>query len=223
MIGRDVTHALAHDTYGTLGCYGRRGAAFFLVSCDHVLRARSSGPAWHVLSRRLGRPRASNARWTGDSLVSATRAVADLAAAQLLALPPEPADRLPGEVVLATGVDRLTGLAAPVEGAPVFVVGARTGLHVGEVASARTQERLPHPIFGPRAFELQFSILLRPSPQGGPLPGDSGAPVITEQGELIGFLGSEVRSCLAPAAAESVAYCIPASEGLARLGIELLL
>ena len=209
--------------FGTIGCVGLRGGRTVVVSCDHVLVAgpfvaRSRIQLFEELSFS---PQDPIAQYLGCTLVDEAASVADLACAPILVQPPGDPGRLPNRLP-SSGRIRIQGLGEPREGLGVFLWGAVTRRYItGTVVEPASRETLPHPRWGLRAFELQFSIQV--SPARAPQIGDSGGPILTRSGFLVGFLQAGQSVCRIDAAGNCISYGVPAAEGLRRLGVRILL
>lgn len=205
--------------FGTTGCLARKGGVVHVVTCDHVINtlgAPEGGPV--TLFPKFGSsPQSPIAEFRGLSLVTASSSVADLAAAPL-ALPEPPEPSLLPEPLPGTGMRHVTGLIPPHEGMEVSIWGARTeGYHRGSIFAAASEEVLPHPKYGARRFDLQMAI--RIDPAFIPEVGDSGGPILTGTGRLVGFLAGGPQSCRIEAPDLCIAFGIPAAEALQRLGL----
>lgn len=208
--------------FGTIGCLAMRKGVVHLVTCDHVIRrlgTPESGPL-RLYPRFDGSPANPIAEFRGLTLTSREAPVADLAAAPLLGPPPAEPSRLPPASPRAEARE-MTDTAPVAEGQRVRIWGARTAAyHTGRIVAERSRERLPHPRYGSLLFEMQFAMQIDPTFL--PEVGDSGGPVLTEGGRLVGFLSGGPLTCRVTEAGECIAYGVPAREALGRMRLEAI-
>lgn len=209
--------------YGTIGCLARKDGVPHIVTCDHVVNTLGAPEEGPVMLFPLfdSTPRAPIGVFQGLSLASPPESVADLAAAPLVGRTPKEPSLLPAPLGGGKARD-LTGVVLPTEGAEVHLWGARTGgYHSGRIIAASSRERLPHPKYGPQVFELQVAIQIDPSFL--PEVGDSGGPILSGAGELVGFLSGGPLACRVEESGRCIAFGVPAHEALERLGLVAML
>ncbi|MCZ6688121.1 MAG: hypothetical protein O7H41_00755 [Planctomycetota bacterium] len=103
-------------------------------------------------------------------------------------------------------------------GMDVVFWGARSaGYQRGRIVAPRSEERLPHPGYGLQKFELQLAMQIDPTDL--PDVGDSGGPILTVSGELVGFLAGGPLACRITPPGKCIAYGVPAASALEGLGL----
>lgn len=197
--------------FGTLGCFVTDGDVTMLVTCDHVLRKlmSPSDDQWEVYFD-LNHPwQEPVAIFEGISM--AVDGIADIALARCLL----PVDR---PSLLPMPMDQATHAGSPIEpvvGEEVFIWSGLGNRYIrGTIQDVSAEHSWPHSKYGLMKWREQFSVQVADEL----CVGDSGGPIFSENGQLIGFVSGSLQN----APDDAIVYCVPALSCFNILGVAVL-
>jgi len=208
---------------GTITCVASDAVGMYLVTCDHVVKLFgapvSDGGPWGLFPPPTDpSPSSLLASFQGRSLCNSACQTADVAASPLY-IAADGAAVLP-QALPGTGVQYLTGIRDPIEGLPVFIWGATTRCYISAtISTLNTKSPLVHAKYGAIIVHDQFALTIDPA-AAIPAPGDSGGPVLTAAGFLVGNLISERTN--PESDGTHTAYACPIGSSLQKLNLQLV-
>lgn len=214
----DPIRAEGSAYFGTIGCFAKDDNATYVVSCDHVVKATAAAQenGGFRLCPPIDQPQFDIAYFEGRSLCKNNDYVADIAISEISSQ-----ITLDNNIPVFPNMPEITKLKEiniPREGDQIWIWGALTKkYHKGLIVSPQSDGSWFHNKYGQERFLQQFSAILfeRPFPDVG----DSGGPVLTKEGFLVGFLAAISISDTSPN--NSTVYCVPALSCFDILKIKL--